>query len=102
MEACKGSAKINTRLSQRKEKDMKHRKITALIFAISLGFTFLTACTKQSNDKDAAPTAAESSEIQSESEKSCCNKEESCCVESKKTDCCKEEENSNIPDCCAG
>lgn len=74
-----------------RKKDMKHKKITALLFAAALGLIFLTACTKQSEHKEAPTTAAESSAVRSEAEKDCCHHEESCC---------KEEEGSDIPDCC--
>lgn len=99
--------------TKEKRKNMKHRKIAALIFAVTLGLTALTACTKQPDGKEAAPTAAQSSE-----EKDCCKKEESCCEHSEKSDCCKDKENSDddsknekscchneqnessVPDCC--
>lgn len=98
---------------------MRFKKITALIFAAALGLAVLTACTEQSDGKETASTAAaESSVIQSETEKDCCHKAESCCENSEKSDCCKEKEHSeesskaekscchkesnesSIPDCC--
>ena len=42
---------------------MKHRKIVALIFAITLGLTALTACTKQSDEKETGSTVAQSSAV---------------------------------------
>ena len=52
------------------------KKTAALLFAAVLGFAVLTACTKQPDGKEAAPTAAQSSASSSE-EKDCCKKEES-------------------------
>ena len=49
---------------------MKHRKITALIFAVLLWLTTLTACTNQSAGKEeVTPTTAASSESQTEPRK---------------------------------
>ena len=95
---------------------MKHRKIAALIFAVTLGLTALTACTQQSDEKGTGSTAAQSSAVSTE-EKDCCHKDESCCEDSEKSDCCKEKEESDnsteekscchkesdqssVPDCC--
>ena len=99
--------------------NMRYRKITALIFAAALGLAVLTACTEQSDNKEAAPTVAESSAVRSEPEEDCCREEESCCTQDEKSDCCKDKEtsekNSNaekscchkesddlsVPDCCS-
>jgi len=76
---------------------MKHRKITALIFAVLLWLTTLTACTNQSVGKEeVTPTTAASSESQTEPRKDCCHEK---AEGSSKPDCCKEE-SSHIPDCC--
>ena len=45
---------------------MKHKKTAALLFAVTLGLTALTACTEQSDSKEAASTAAESSVVSTE------------------------------------
>ena len=116
--------------TKKKEEKMKYRKITAIIFAVTLGLTTLTACTKQSNEKATESTVAQFSAVSTE-EKDCCHKDESCCEDSEKSDCCKEkegsdnsteekscchkesdesstpdccknEESSEIPDCCGG
>ena len=78
---------------EERKKDMRYKKTAALLFAAVLGLSVLTACTKQPDGKEAAPTAAQSSASSSE-EKDCCKKEESCCEESEKSDCCKDKENS--------
>lgn len=80
---------------------MKHKKITALLFAVILGFTVLTACTRQSVGEEVTPTTAELSESQSKAEKDCCQEK---AEENSKPDCCKNKsgESSDIPDCCEG
>ena len=65
--------------TKRKEEKMKYRKITALIFAVTLGLTTLTACTKQSDEKATESTVAQSSAVSSEEEKDCCKEKKSCC-----------------------
>jgi len=72
-------------LSGRKEKNMRYKKTAVLLLAALLGLAVLTACTEQPDGKEAAPTAAQS-----------------CCEDSEKTDCCKNEESSDVPDCCGG
>ena len=117
--------------TKRKDEKMKYRKITALIFAVTLGLTTLTACTKQSDEKATESTVAQSSAVSSEEEKDCCKEKESCCEDEEESDCCKDkeksdnsteekscchkesdesstpdccknEESSEIPDCCEG
>ena len=115
---------------RKEEKNMKHRKVAALIFAVTLGLTALTACTKQSDETGTGSAVAQSSAVSSEEEKDCCKEHKSCCEDEEESDCCKDkeksdnsteekscchknpdeestpdccknEENSEIPDCCA-
>ena len=110
---------------------MKNKKLAALVLALVLSIPVFTACTKQSDNKEAASSASEVSAVHSETDKDCCHKEESCCENSEKSDCCKDkeksdnsteekscchkesngsstpdcckkEESSEIPDCCGG
>ena len=64
---------------------MKHRKLTALLFVVTLGLVSLTACTNSVSGEDKNSFAV------SNSEKNCCHE---------KFDCCENKENSHIPDCC--
>ncbi len=97
---------------------MKHKKTAALIFAVTLGLSALTACTKQPDSNEAASGSAKSSAIASEVEKDCCKEKSDCCEENEKSGCCtdkekshdnsaeekscchKESDQSSVPDCC--
>lgn len=74
----------------------KYKKITIFLFVAILALTALTACTGQAVSEEAAPTAAVSSESQTEAEKDCCHEK---AESGSKPDCCKEE-STHIPDCC--
>ena len=64
---------------------MKHRKLTALLFVVTLGLVSLTACTNSVSGKDKNSFAVSDSEKKKKK---------------KKFDCCENKENSHIPDCC--
>ncbi len=70
---------------------MKHRKLTALLFVVTLGLMSLTACTNSVSGYDTNSSSV------SDSEKSCCHEKKD---DTSKPDCCKDKEESHIPDCC--
>lgn len=74
-------------------------RITALVFAVALGITAMTACTKQSDNENAGNTPSGASVAQAEKE--CCHENESCCRENsiEESDCCSGKENSENS-CC--